>query len=56
MMDSSADDKEQLATPERDMNLPRHDSAEAISLEGGDYRALLAMTPPYGGLIPFSYY
>jgi len=45
-MDSSADDEEQLATPEKDMNLLGYDRAEAVSLEAGDYRALLAMTRP----------
>jgi len=49
MMDNSADDEEQLATPEKDMNLPGYDRAEAVSLEAGDYRALLVMTRPYGG-------
>jgi len=46
MIDSSADDEEELATPEGDMNLPGHESAEAISLEVGGYRALLAITRP----------
>lgn len=46
MMDNSADDEEQLATPKKDMNLSRHDSAESVSPEPGDYGALLAMTRP----------
>jgi len=46
MMDNSADDDEQLATPEKEMNLPRHYSAESVSAEPGDYGALLAMTRP----------
>jgi len=46
MMDNSADDEEQLATPEKDMNLSRHDSAESVSPEPGDYGALLVMTRP----------
>jgi hypothetical protein len=46
MMDNSADDEEQLATPEKDINLPGHDSAESVSPEPGDYGALLAMTRP----------
>lgn len=45
-MDNSADDEEQLVTWERNMNLPGHDSVEAISMEPRDYRALLAMTRP----------
>ena len=46
MMDNSADDEEQLATPEKEMNLPGHYSAESVSMEPGDYGALLAMTRP----------
>jgi len=46
MMDNSADDEEQLAIPEKEINLPRHDSAESLSPEPGDYGALLAMTRP----------
>jgi len=46
MMDNSADDEEQLATPEKDMNLPGHNNAESVSPEPGDYGALLAMTRP----------
>ena len=46
MMDNSADDEEQLATPEKEMNLPGHNSAESVSPEPGDYGALLAMTRP----------
>jgi len=46
MMDNSADDEEQLATPEKEMNLPGHYSAESVSLEPGDYGDLLAMTRP----------
>ena len=45
-MDNSADDEEQLATPEKDMNLPGHNNAESVSPEPGDYGALLAMTRP----------
>jgi len=46
MMDNSADDEEQLATPEKEMNLPEHNSAESVSVEPGDYGASLAMAPP----------
>jgi hypothetical protein len=46
MIDNSADDEEQLATPEKDMNLPGHNNAESVSPEPGDYSALLAMTRP----------
>jgi len=46
MMDNSADDEEQLATPEKEMNLPGHNNAESVSPEPGDYGALLAMTRP----------
>ena len=45
-MDNSADDEEQLATPEKEMSLPGHNSAESVSMEPGDYGALLAMTRP----------
>ena len=45
-MDNSADDEEQLATPEKEMNLPGHYSAESVSPEPLDYGALLAMTRP----------
>jgi len=47
MMNNSADDEEQLATPEKEMNLLRHDSAESVSVEPRDYGALLAMTRPH---------
>ena len=46
-MDNSADDEEQLAAPEKSMNLPGHNKAELVSLEPGDYSALLAMTRPH---------
>jgi hypothetical protein len=46
MMDNSADDEEELAIPEKETNLPTHDSAESVSAEPGDYGALLAMTRP----------
>jgi hypothetical protein len=46
MMDNSADDEEQLATPVKDMNLPGHNNTESVSPEPGDYGALLAMTRP----------
>ena len=46
MMDNSADDEEQLAIPEKEINLPEHDSAESVSAEPKDYGALLAMTRP----------
>jgi len=46
MMDNSADDEEQLAIPEKEINLPGHNSAESVSPEPGDYGALLAMTRP----------
>jgi hypothetical protein len=46
MMDNSADDEEQLAMREEDMNLPRHDNAEPGSVEPGNYGALIAMTRP----------
>ena len=46
MMDNSADDEEQLASPEKDMNLPGYDNAESVSPEPGNYGALLAMTRP----------
>jgi len=45
-MDNSADDEEQLATPDKKINLPGHDNAEPVSPEPGDYGALLAMTRP----------
>ena len=46
MMDNSADDEEQLAIPEKELNLPMHDNAELVSGEPRDYGALLAMTRP----------
>jgi len=46
MMDNSADDEEQLAIPEKEINLPGHDSVESVSAEPKDYGALLAMTRP----------
>jgi hypothetical protein len=46
MMDNSADDEEQIAPPEKEINLPGHDSAESVSAEPRDYGALLAMTRP----------
>ena len=46
MMDNSADEEEQSAIPEKEINLPRHDGAESVSAEPGDYAALLAMTRP----------
>ena len=46
-MNNSADDEEQLATPEEEMNLPGHNSAKSVSMELGDYGALLAMTRPF---------
>lgn len=46
IMDNSADDEEQLATPEKEMNLPGHNDAESVSPEPGDYGALLVMTRP----------
>jgi hypothetical protein len=46
MMDNSADGEEELAIPEKEINLPRYDGAEPVSTEPGDYGALLAMTRP----------
>ena len=46
MMDNSADDEEQLTTPEKEMNMPGHNRAESVSAEPVDYGALLAMTRP----------
>ena len=46
MMDNSADEEEQSAIPEKEINLPRHDGAESVSAEPGDYAALIAMTRP----------
>jgi hypothetical protein len=46
MMDYSADDEEESAMPEKEINLPRHDSVESVSAEPKDYGALLAMTRP----------
>jgi len=46
MMDNSANDEEQLAIPEKEISLPRHDSAKLVSVEPRDYGALLAMTRP----------
>jgi hypothetical protein len=45
-MDNSADNEEQLAIPEKEINLPRHGNADSVSAEPGDYGALLAMTRP----------
>ena len=45
-MNSSGDNEGQFSTPENNMNLPKHDSPESISLEAGNYRALLAITRP----------
>ena len=45
-MDNSADDEEQSAIPEEEINLSGHDSADPVSAEPGDYGALLAMTRP----------
>ena len=45
-MDNSADDEEQSAIPEKEINLPKNDSAESVSGEPKDYGTLLAITRP----------
>ena len=46
IMDNSADNEEQSAIPEKEINLPRNDIAESVTVEPKDYGALLAMTRP----------
>ena len=56
MIDGSAGDEEQLASPASDTESPGQDGAAAITDEAGDYGTLFRMTRPLGmaGLSPLS--